>query len=489
MKVYAPQISIWLIQARPRDEIATDVPSNRTTHADGIDLTPYLCDNSSVSATQTTRGEAGAFTIRFSDKPNKKLMDSIYGLVEPMDLVEIRMTHDPVESGQKIPIIMRGLVSSVSRSEGVDTEGKPQRYIDIVGHNQMKILHLYRINYYYRTETGRQAQVDFIMFHTYAPNEAIKNMTAVEFLQLTLRSIVNPFIAEIASLNRAGSLSQKSFAPWQGDFTIDGQVSAYAVSLIDDESLYNLLKITLDIGPFNELYIEDREDATYLVGRPTPFRYVSGKFIQGNAAFLKIPSTDIVLQQEHRTDENTCNYFWVDNKRIAMVYEVDQKAAAAAGGRTDDWIKFEYPNCAKNIFGVKMLKVTSRLGPGSVTESDVLHVENHHRQTKDFVTWARERRKLLADMNMDASVFESGTLRLRGNHNIKAGMYLQIFRGPNQFIMGECYAYTVTHEFNPFRGYITVVLFDRGTFFITRTRNGDNPWIQEIESHAIYNSK
>jgi hypothetical protein len=45
-------------------------------------------------------------------------MDSLYGLVEPMDVIEIRMRHrpDPAATGMEPPVVMRGFVCDVGRT-------------------------------------------------------------------------------------------------------------------------------------------------------------------------------------------------------------------------------------------------------------------------------------------------------------------------------------------------------------------------------------
>ena len=499
MKVYFPIININVLKARTRQSVgssSSDAPinvSDRTLDNETFNLAIVLDEGSTVTVTKSTRAEAGSFFIRFADKPVVGRGDSAYGLLEPMDRVDIRMTHDWLMPEDKVPIIMRGLISSVARSEGVDNQGRPQRYVEITGHDQMKLMHLYRVNYFYLTETGQQCMVDFKFAHVFAPNEIVKNMEANEFVDVVV-SMVNKYIAEINALNTSTSLDRVNVIPWLADSSIIGKVSAFAVSSVHEDSLYNLVKMALDVGPFNEMFIDDNEAGTFLVVRPTPFKGVDGEFIQGSAESLGIHSQEILFHQTQRSDENICNYFWTENRLWALQFAVDQRAAATYGAKKD-FIRFDYVNCNSKLFGKKKLSIDVSLGPPgdfmgtsdeAYTESDVLHHKPFKAQKTTYSEWMAGRRKLLADMNIDNSVFEQGVMKLRGNHFIKAGMYLVLFRGPNQVRQGMVYAHTVTHEYNAGDGYYTTVKYDRGTVFIERIQQQKAPYINEIEAQAVY---
>ena len=497
MKVYLPLINVTIWKINNRTSIGsgfdgTEIPvSSRMSNRLKMDITANLDENSFVTTTRSVRGEVGSFSIRIADRIFEG-NDSLYGMVEPMDLVEIRMTHDYVESGQDIPIIMRGLVSSVSRSEAVDNQGRPQRYVVISGHDQLKLMHMLRVNYYFLTETGQWFLDEFATFHHYAPDGVVKNSSVSDFMGGLVKSMVDKYIADINSLNP--SITAKKIAPWGFDVSVDGVVSAAAISSVHDDSLYNLVKMVLDIGPYNEMYIDDMEEATWLIVRKIPFRDVEGTPIQGDTESMDIHSQDIVSEDVHRSDENVCNYFWAQNNKWGLQFAMDQRAAAAYGS-TQEFVRYSYVNCLDKLYGKKKLELDSQLGPPTetggrslITESDVLHITPFHKQREDFGGWLAERRHLLAAMNQDNVIFEQGTLRLRGNHFIKPGMYLVLYRGPTQVRRGMVYAHTVTHEYNTFVGYFTTIKFDRGTTFIERLQRTRTPYTEETEVQAVYDT-
>ena len=115
-----------------------------------IDLTPYLNIGSSVRTSKSVREPAGGFVITFADKPQKQFwsedLETIYGLVEPMDVVEIRMWGGTgAAPAGDYPIVMRGYVSDVRRAQTVGQDGKPQRQVVISGQDYGKIWQVFQV--------------------------------------------------------------------------------------------------------------------------------------------------------------------------------------------------------------------------------------------------------------------------------------------------------------------------------------------------------
>jgi len=127
VRVYAPAVQVRLVKLVQRQNgIAGQYEGGQRE----VDLTPYLGDGSAIRTKKGLREDAGGFSISFSDKLDPDTMDSIYALVEPMDLIEIRATRQPdLYIGQDLPLIMRGFVSSVRRPESMSNEGTPSRAV------------------------------------------------------------------------------------------------------------------------------------------------------------------------------------------------------------------------------------------------------------------------------------------------------------------------------------------------------------------------
>ena len=123
-----------------------------------IDLTPFLGDGSSVTTQKSVRDPAGAFSITFTDSAHSSLtaasqmgsafsLESIYGLVEPMDVVEIRMWGGLGDVPAVLPIKMRGFVSKIDRTMAMGDNGAPVRNVVVSGQDYGKIWQTFQIVY------------------------------------------------------------------------------------------------------------------------------------------------------------------------------------------------------------------------------------------------------------------------------------------------------------------------------------------------------
>jgi len=94
--------------------------------------------------------------------------------------------------------------------------------------------------------------------------------------------------------------------------------------------------------------------------------------------------------------------------------------------------------------------------------------------TQTLLQFIGEKPAQLIAQNRDNVVFEAGTMTLRGREDIHAGEYVSLRLGTNggsrSGFMQQAYAYSVTHEFLPYRSFTTAVQFDRGTGFIDRAQ-------------------
>jgi len=487
MRVYQPQLDVTLIKSNHRTNIIGSLPAAQVRYQGlyGINITQYLGDGSVVQTTKSTRQPCGGFHIKFADMPLPNFLESIYALIEPMDIVEIRMVHDvsTLPSGGKISLVMRGLVTGISRGETMNGD-KPQRHVSITGHDFAKFMQIYRIQYFPFTPESVNALNDFRFFQTYAPEGANKAMSGNDFVNLVASKILTPFMSAITAISNASALGATQLNNWTTTGTgIDGNINPIALNGYNDNTIYEIMHELLDIGPFNEMFVQDTEAGPNLVVRPIPFRDGKGNFIQGSTTFLDIPSADIVSQSVYRSDEAVANYYWVGVGRASIMLGLDWQAMAYSVGN-GDFVQFNYQNCLRSVFGTRKLEVSTNMDSIQSTFSNANKQADNNKEGKNALTWVDKRRTLLVSMNKDNAVFEQGSLRLRGNEAIQAGIYLNLHRGVGQQYVGEVYAHTVTHEFMPFHGFYTTVQFDRGTMFINRTQIPNNPYIGEIEAQG-----
>jgi hypothetical protein len=500
VSVFQPQISVVLKKNIGRANIAGNIAASErfTGTARQIDLTPYLGDGGSVVTSKSTRQPAGMFSITLADNFAPGELESLYGVIEPMDVIEIRMARDVSKYAgaftRHMPIMMRGFVTEVGRSEEMEGGGedaRPVRRVIITGQDYGKILQINQIAYLPNAVTGQLLLTYFKLFVNYGIG-ANPNQDASAFVSDVITKAVIPFLADMRSTAQASGVAQ-GISPIM-DILVDavvqgGVVSPFGANQWPGGTIYDLLAYYGDIGAWNELFIEDREDAPHLVYRPTPFKDATGKFVQ--EPYISTPSTrptinvvsdaELVALKSSRTDAGVANYYWVDNPSYQLVQAPILQTAQSAP--KDTFFLSDYPNSSPFLYGFRPMMVQTQQGGRFDGQKEAVF----NAQQGDAVSFVAAKRATLMANNRDNVVFESGDMRLRGNEAIKAGSIVRLVRGGG--FTAEYYAHTVQHEFVPFRSYVTTVSFDRGTGFIERTQHGngaDSPYLAEMSPGGVY---
>lgn len=484
MKVFKPQIEVRLIKTARRGTLAANSPAaKRYQELEAIDLTPYLMEDSPVHVQQYIGGGAGTWGMVLADRMMPEYKETLYGMIEPMDLIEIRMARSPHEykgsSGQnsyKLPVVMRGFVSSIYRSRSM-MDGHPQRHIQLSGHDYSKVIDILRIYYLNNSAIGDNILGELKFFHKYAGLENAKIMQADEFVRLALDALINPFIARLtvnADGNKVGAAVMHQLMP---EVSIEGTVSPLAVAKFADGSVNEFLSQILDIGAFNELYIDDREDESVLVVRPNKFMDLQNQPIQGGPADLvELSDADIESIVEGRSDGGVANYYWVNN--IGWQFQenitINQMAAASS---PEQYALFDYVNTNPARYGFRKMEVASSMGPPSQTYGDAAKEQQAADETDKRIQWLTRRRKILADQNKDNAVLESGHMSVMGNERIKRGMYVLVSYGDFPALY---YVTSVYHQFTPFHSFKTTINFERGTGFVARAQRADAAYLAEM---------
>lgn len=483
VRVYRPQISVVLKKVVNRKEtVAAGVQvADRTTHSEGteIDLTKLIGQGNTVSVRRSVRGQdTGSFSISFPDQMSVDLADTIYGLVEPMDVIEIRMARDVIAAaGGVLPVVLRGFVSEVIRDEGMNGE-RPARTVTIVGHDYMKILQIIRLIYLPTMIVAQELLTEFKLELNYGV-ETDGSESAGAFVKRMIDKLVGSFIGKLQTGSGGGKSPVQAIQADTGDN--QAPIMPFGVQQWEGGSVYDLLTKFGNVGPWNELYIEDRDDGPYLVYRPTPFKTASGDFIQSGASAdqAQVTAEDLIALHVSRSDANVANYFWVDSPVLNLLdnplLQQDQSLTPAPDSVA------EYQNSQVGFYGTRLMRESSSQwvrydgkSEGDVKDGEGVVLE----QLNDL-------RRILIENNKDNVVLEQGTMRLKGWEAIKAGMYVTLLRGNFE---ASYYAHTVTHDFTMGGGFITTVEFDRGTGFIERLKRGagSSPYLAELTIGGTY---
>ncbi|KLU21975.1 hypothetical protein EOS_33070 [Caballeronia mineralivorans PML1(12)] len=462
------------------------------------DLTPWLGEGSQVRVQKSVREPAGAFSISFADKLDSGLKDTLYALIEPMDLIEIRFAGDAWKYAGRaqLPIMMRGFVSDIERRQSMGSDGKPRRTVEVVGHDYQKILQLIQIFNIPTSPDSADLISSFPLFSKYG--EAFNVQKSTAFVLAAFNSIVNPYIS---NMQQAVSSSAAALLEIATDIQVPDAVVSVQLGAFNSGTVQQLLEEYLDIGPFNEFFVEDRDAGAwgpagpYAVYRPVPFldatqrsplQPVAGSVTTGvspsgifapTANCVTIKSDSIVSISARRNDANVANYYWVDAPRFSMNYDDPSKMMANFSALQDSspYYVQDYGNVNPSLYGTRKLEVATQQGGASETNSGngTPAGDNRWKNQNSFLDWITKRRNLLIQLNRDNVVLESGSMHLKGNENIKAGSYVQVNYGATSNnalggIQSIHYAYSVTHVYEPFGNYFTEVEYDRGTNFIDR---------------------
>ena len=207
------------------------------------------------------------------------------------------------------------------------------------------------------------------------------------------------------------------------------------------------------------------------------------KLIQGSAPEENnITDNDIISANIARSDEGVANFFWVGNNSIPLVSNEDQKAWTATEALST-FALFDYINTQTAFYGFRKMEVTSMLVGPEYLNSDNPTMDQLPEQNGQLFDWLGKRRKLLADINKDNVIFESGAMQIRGNERIKAGTYLRVTRANG--VATRYYVTKVDHSFTPFQGMVTAVTLARGRSFIERAKAATPQYLPEIDAKGV----
>ena len=507
-----PQISVRLYKTISRKTVdGKSAVSARYAGKDAyIDLTPYLGAGASVITSKSLRDPAGSFSITFADKPNtagvsvgaplpSAALETVYGLVEPMDVVEIRMWGGLGPKPSVMPIKMRGFVSQINRTQAMNSDGKPSRSVIVSGQDYGKLWQVYQILYLQAYAAGNALLTTYNLWELFGIN-AQNTMSASDFVKAAVEKILNPYIA--------GFMPEKSPIPKElKSLKLDASVSHGVINNSyqgQEGSIYELLKTFGDVGIWNELYTEDREDGVYVVYRPSPALHITKPDgakthkIQDDAPdpiYVDVSDDHIQSIESSRSDANLANFFWVSNQRYDMISDIFRKLLAIKDSDTTVNLK-DYPNAATKYYGVRpMYGETQQSNDDVKILTSGLDANGQTVRTEQLEAWIDNRRRLMVEMNKDAVVLETGSARIKGGlmrppskdgkqEHFKPGDYARFTQGSLVF---EGYVTQITDEFIPLQSYTASIQYERGTGFVTRAQmeaGYNSPWLAEQSTRS-----
>jgi hypothetical protein len=519
--VYDPRISVKLLKNIARESISGGDGLGAVSPASGrfkginrvIDLTPYLGESGGVRTSKSVRDPAGGFNITLADRmlQDSGQMESLYGLIEPMDMIEIRMAHAPTHPDcvadyqllpEKLPIVMRGFISSIRRSEMMSADGKPSRAVVISGQDYGKLWQMLQIRYLANYVLGQELLTTLKFAQNYGVNSN-SDFTPNQFVFEVIQQVLNKFTSDLRTedLMSGGGFESPVKDVEVFDLTVgDAKISPFGVNSFSGGTLHQMLSHYGDVGPWNELFLEDREEGVAVVYRPNPFFSAAGEELQAQSKpfdtqghgltqgagirEVSIADSEVVSLDTGRTDANVANYFWVDNPSFSLV-QGEIMRLQAGGQNPDSYFIKDYRNCAPWLYGIRMMQLQTNQGQRIDGQGEsVMAFEGGALRS-----WLDERRRVIVRANRDNVVFESGSMTISGNERLRAGMYLNVRRGN---LEQKVYCARVDQNFMPFRTFTTTISFERGTGFIERAKrnNGrESPYLNELNPNGAYGGR
>jgi hypothetical protein len=470
MRVYQPSIRLTLVKTRARDVVSGNLPANAERYKIPriFDLTPYLSDGG-VRIQKSVREPAGAFSISLTTRPYGDMLETLDMLIEPMDMIEIRMAHEPPGDDTTPearnnwpPVVMRGFVSQIAKSESI-ANGAPQRSIVVSGQDYGKIWQVAQVYYLNNSGVGDNIVHSLKFFQKYASETDARLMQAKKFIKLFIREILEPYIKTITTLaDRRGGMPKEI----DSLISIEGIVTPFGVGNAQDMNFYQFMTKFLDVGAFNELYIEDVGASVVLVARPQPALAGDGEPCDKSTPApetLSIGLGDVTSSQLSRSDSGVYNIFEVESSRATVIDQTLYRTLAMESA-TGNPLQLKELNQEADFFGERRINASITLNNPALVVGDSERKAIRPGETTKTVDWMAACRQRLIDLNKDASVFERGSLRLKGNEKLRAGMRLRVVHSSSLTV--TYYVPSISHEYIPGGGFFTTAQVERGNGFI-----------------------
>ncbi len=397
--------------------------------------------------------------------------DSVADLIEPMDMIELRVTRSPwLYSSGKLPLLMRGFVSSVRRVETISDDGVPQRTISVRGQDFGK---LWLINHVYSELAFAQEVPMLSAFGLFAAlGMTAQQYTISDYVIAMTRNAMNPKIAKLSAI-------AQRIVPAFGTSrvaTTEGTLIPSVAGTMRSGSLWSILDGFID-RPWNELFIADTEGGPQMVFREVPFKDITGKLIMPNANDPGTVSVDVVEVLDMnvaRTDDHVANFFWVPPGTSSL----DSNGYITAGemANPDVILDTGYGNNDPDLYGARRMDASAiLLGDTATGYMPDEPLEKRQASAGAVPQWFLKRAAQLKAMNRDNVVFEDGGIEMVGREEYVIGQNLQITRGD---VAWEGYCHSVGHTIRPLNSWSTNVGLERGTGFLER-RKTPNAYLAE----------
>lgn len=436
------------------------------------DVTKHLGDVGSVTVRKNIYEPAGNFQIIFPDLPVEGWRESLYGLVRPLDQIQIwvRRWREPNASIEPWVPILTGFIRSIGRDETVGGDGRVQRRVVLAGQDAGAAFLMEQV-------------YAFITFQNRGTGLGIPELAWLQEYDLKRNPIaVEEFIWGVATKSTEDIMTQVDLE-FQKRFTVKRGTVLPNKAFSQEGTIWEMLKTYSD-APWNELFVRenrkmDGEDVNpELVFRPTPWYDYDDNPLpdfepeeDDTVSYWEVPLADVVSMSAHRDDSELVNHAWVLSS-VSNAAAMTQATKESSGIVNDD---------TRKKFGDRIIQLPTNLSPVDSAHPMNLPMSEQREAERQTVNWVLERREWLKLAHQDIHKFERGSVTMKGYPHLRVGDYFRLSRGD---IIWEGYITNISHQFNAYRQYLTTLDYIRGNQW-KRRQEIDGPWDKERKQALI----
>ena len=461
MRTTTSKVAVLLYRRRNRqylDGLKTVSASSRARGFTGTDLTHWFTGPASMTVTKSVRDPAGTMSLVL---PERQSVEGgwLYDAVEPGDLIEVRFSRKPVAGLP--PVYMRAVVTHVERELSV-AGGAPRHMVSIRAADFGHVLEILRAYYKIDLKYARNLLDTFRMFTEYVA-ETPTAMSATDFLSMLSKKTLDPVLATMAGV----------IGNFPSGFTVDCSITdcinPKVFSDSQNGSIGTLIRNTLDVGPFNEFFIESVGAPERIVARPAPWRTPAGLFALPGA---KAPAStvldfyaDVESIRVGRSDDGVATYFLVQSPSLDLGNPFSTARHNGCSTEAGD------PNADPDVFGIRPLDVQMATHPPTGPLKAAVTAAAADSESIRFTQWLQSKRDALMAANRDALVFESGTI-VCADPSIRAGSEVVLSGAVG---MGMRYYVPQVSTRYDESGLTTTLSVERGTGWIDGQKSATGP--------------
>lgn len=443
-------------------------------------------ENTTVTVSKSLYDPAGEFQIAIPDKPIELRIsseageritkrDSLYGFLEPMDRIEIRMNRDQLTTGD-MPVVLRGFVRGIGREEAMSPDGKPIRSVVISGHDCGCAFTILQVDVITAIQEGKWPYGANLLSAwgaltrtTGGPEMNAAKLPLPQFVKLCADT-VEPILDQVGLRFDVDT-----------DFAPDNEeVSPMSLPSFEGP-MWNLLSRMVD-RPWNEVFVREGPVWPEVVCRRTPwvvprwsgdnpnenYEITAERVDALGSRMREIDMEEVIELRAHRDDSEVVTVVMV---RSAAAHPFENQFALTLRDSVID-----NPNNSSAMFGWRAAQMESMLSSNGAPQGnpEARFIELN----KTLNTFLIQRREWLKAMWSRNADLENGSLQIRGRSTIHVGDYIHVRRGMGSGVDWVAYVTRVTHQYMPFNKYITTLEYIRSTQYLRRSA-ADNPWDTE----------